>query len=296
MAKDLQISGFSPPPAIHCVSLQVEIRRAPWRLGSLGAQSSHVFYWMTRGQGRVSINGVLRGYGPNTLIFLPSGSVHSLIIGANTQGYAAYLHHDLPVPVPQDPAIMKATSMADQGLITGHFEHLIRENASGRTGSDHAMESHLTLLSVWIVRNTDENLWLNRAPASAAERLVSRFLIMLEAQHKQKHQVAEYASDLAVTTTHLTRQCQLTFGKSAIEMIQNRLIYAARLHLRETKLPMSAIAQQLGFSSLAYFSRLFHQKTGLTPSAFRALPRMPSDSLQNSKRTAPHQGQAQKSM
>jgi AraC-like DNA-binding protein len=50
--------------------------------------------------------------------------------------------------------------------------------------------------------------------------------------------------------------------------LQVRLARARSL-ITETDLALSAIAEQLGYSDIYYFSRQFHQQTGVTPSAFR---------------------------
>jgi len=53
------------------------------------------------------------------------------------------------------------------------------------------------------------------------------------------------------------------------EMLRLRLDYARRL-LCETSLPMSAIAEEVGFGDVYQFSRAFRRCTGTSPTAFRA--------------------------
>jgi AraC-like DNA-binding protein len=47
-------------------------------------------------------------------------------------------------------------------------------------------------------------------------------------------------------------------------------MYEARRLLLDTDMPAREIAEHLGFSSAAYFTRAFTQATGRTPSDFRA--------------------------
>ena len=53
-------------------------------------------------------------------------------------------------------------------------------------------------------------------------------------------------------------------------MAHDRLQLEAERDLVYTALDVKAIADTLGFSDAAYFSRFFAKRTGLNPSAFRA--------------------------
>ncbi|MEZ5912190.1 MAG: helix-turn-helix transcriptional regulator [Paracoccaceae bacterium] len=81
--------------------------------------------------------------------------------------------------------------------------------------------------------------------------------------------VADYASALGVTPTHLTRVCNKTCGRSAHDLLQDRVLFEARRMLAETKLPVKDVSAQLGFASAAYFTRAFQHRTGKTPTQFR---------------------------
>ena len=79
----------------------------------------------------------------------------------------------------------------------------------------------------------------------------------------------EFAAELGVTPTHLTRACRATCGRPASDLLQDRRLYEARRLLSETALPVKQISAALGFTSANYFTRAFHGKTGKTPSQFR---------------------------
>jgi AraC-like DNA-binding protein len=92
---------------------------------------------------------------------------------------------------------------------------------------------------------------------------------MLEREFRSGMGVADYAQALGVTPTHLTRCCRIVGGRPAKALLHDRLIYEARRLLTETDLPVWKIAGSLGFSSPAYFTRAFHQRTGQAPLTFR---------------------------
>ncbi|MEO1365467.1 MAG: helix-turn-helix transcriptional regulator, partial [Pseudomonadota bacterium] len=77
------------------------------------------------------------------------------------------------------------------------------------------------------------------------------------------------AAALGVTPTHLSRACKASTGRTAAELLTERTLYAARISLMETTVPIQDIARHLGFGSAAYFTRFMQQHTGQTPSALR---------------------------
>ena len=104
---------------------------------------------------------------------------------------------------------------------------------------------------------------------NASQRLMQAFVNMLERDFRTSRPLAEYARELGVTPTHLTRVCQQVNGKSASRLIQDRVLAEARMMLTNTDRKILEISDHLGFSSPAYFTRLFSQKQGVTPKAFR---------------------------
>ena len=78
-----------------------------------------------------------------------------------------------------------------------------------------------------------------------------------------------YSDELGVTPTHLTRALKAATGKTASDVLTERVLHAARCLLEETKQPAKDIARHLGFGSAAYFTRFIQQHTGQTPSQLR---------------------------
>lgn len=256
-------------PEIEIYTLPALVGRGRWRLQSLQSRQAHVFLWITRGQGQFRVGSVLRGFGPNSVLFIPAGLIHAVLPSANTQGYVGFLPENLPVPVPDLPGLIKATSIFDQGQMTGYFEQISLEYGADNLGSDHVIESYLTLLSVWIERNQSRNDWHNIATQPAANRLADRFLRRLEDNHQKSLSVSTYAAVLDVTPPHLGRVCRDILGKPTSELVQNRVILAAKYALADSDQKINSIANDLGFSSPAYFTRLFRQQAGLSPREFR---------------------------
>ncbi len=254
---------------IFQAALRAYVTRGVWRLEGERAHPAHRFFWITRGQGRISICGRMRGISPNTVLFVPAGLVHSLEIGNTTLGYMASIPDNLPVPVPANPARIRAASVFEQGQLTGFFEHIAAEINGREVGYDHAIESYLTLLSLWLERRQDKNDWPGSHPDTAPARLLARFKQGLERRQSPAPTVATCASALRVSPSHLSRVCREILDKPAATLIHERLILEAKYRLADSPQPIGEIAADLGFGSATYFSRLFHRETGISPRKFR---------------------------
>jgi len=255
---------------IHMSTLPGLVLNGRWRTESLRALGSHEFIWITRGQGRATVGATTRGISANNLLFIPAGKVHAISLSNSMQGYACYLPDDLAVPVPDRPCLIKAKSIFEQGQLTGYFEQISTEHLAQKIGASYAMESYMTLISVWVERNQALNDWPDAQMCSRSAHVVSMFFSRLEREYRYIQSVSAYAKMLKVTPTHLSRLCAFETGKSALELIQDRLILAAKCDLSDSNLKIREISERLGFTSAAYFTRFFGQHVGVSPSQYRA--------------------------
>lgn len=109
-----------------------------------------------------------------------------------------------------------------------------------------------------------------RPAETPAARLCSSYLEMVFDASAPFTGVAGYASSLGVTPGHLNRTVKAETGKNAGEWLDNARFALARELLYDRAMPLSEIAERLGFSEASYFSRFFRKMSGVTPSAFRA--------------------------
>jgi len=117
---------------------------------------------------------------------------------------------------------------------------------------------------------------------------MGRFTAALEDGYSSDDGVAEYAAALGVTPTHLARVCKATNNCSANTLIQNRKLLEAKAKLVQSADRISTIATQSGFASAAYFTRLFSQKTGVSPRSFRAQAKNDPESNRSRERVMAH--------
>lgn len=100
--------------------------------------------------------------------------------------------------------------------------------------------------------------------------LFNNFLKILESSYQTAAGCKTYAEKLNISVRHLNNVCHIMFGKSVSEIIETRKLLEARRLLIGTSKTVSEIGFDLGYNEKSYFTRVFHKKTGLTPTEFRA--------------------------
>jgi AraC-like DNA-binding protein len=233
--------------------------------------SEPLLLWFTKGQGRVTVAGVTRGYTPHNAIFIPAGVMHGFEVGPQVFGTAVFFGRDTEVTLPHTPLHLRIRESQAQVELNLYLDAIQRELESASPGQDRAARHYLGLLGVWLERQA-ARLAAENVPSDAARRLVMRYTVMLEREFRSGRGVADYAAALGVTPSHLTRCCNQACGRSALALLQDRRLFEARRLLSETALPVGRIARDLGFTSAAYFTRAFQHRTGKTPTAFRRAP------------------------
>lgn len=241
-----------------------------WRTEAMRSYGAPVLLWFTRGQGRITINGKTSGYTSHNAIFVPAGTMHGFEMNSTVHGMIVVfpVGVERELSLPEEPVHLRLHE-ADQHIeLNRLIENLQTELESGNLASDRAMLCHAGLLSVWIERQM-RALDVEEPEEDAASRLAAAYSALVEQDFHSTKSVRDYAKDLGVTPTHLSRVCNKACGRPASAILADRVHYEARRLLTETHMPIKDIASSLGFASAAYFTRAFQNHTGRTPSQFR---------------------------
>lgn len=105
--------------------------------------------------------------------------------------------------------------------------------------------------------------------------ILQRFEQSLKTYYHQSHtlpalpSVEYFADQLNLSANYLSDLLKSLTGKSTLEHIHHQVIEMAKHKILATNQSMAQIAFELGFEYPQYFSRLFKNKTGMTPKQFR---------------------------
>lgn len=241
-------------------------RSEAWRSDAAQSLDHPILFWITRGQGRIMLDCKMRGVGPNTAVFIPPQTLFSYELFAAPQGMVVSLPRDDSAGFPRQAALLKASTVQMQSEVTGLIDSLSRELSELRPGQRRAVMAYSMMIGVWL----DRALTLQpQEEPGKSDRVLRKFSHVVSIGHREGKSLGDFAADLQVTPTHLTRLTQNAIGKPASAVLQERVIQAACSALRDTDTPVQDIAERLGFSSPAYFTRAFQAHTGKSPSAYR---------------------------
>ncbi|MCH2077135.1 MAG: AraC family transcriptional regulator [Rhodobacteraceae bacterium] len=239
------------------------------------AEEAHLLIWFTKGQGRLMIEGKRMAFASNSIVFLPAGTPHAFEVKPGTFGTAVRITPHPTLELPTRPLLHRTRDLLLHSEFVSLFEAMQREAARPLDGaSAKADRMHAGILGVWLERQP--NHLKTAENQNASEKLAERYTKLLEERYASGTNVGALADELGVTPTHLTRVCQNAAGASAHQLLNQRIMYEARSLLTGTDRPVKRIAEGLGFSSAAYFTRAFLKTTGQTPSDFRRKSKPPA--------------------
>lgn len=116
---------------------------------------------------------------------------------------------------------------------------------------------------------TRENV--NQGILSKFESILQDYFSSDKPQNVGLPSVAYCASKLHLSNNYFGDLVKKETGKTAQEYIQNKVIDTAKERILDMDKSVSQIAYDLGFKYPQHFTRLFKQKTGVTPNEYRSL-------------------------
>ena len=104
-----------------------------------------------------------------------------------------------------------------------------------------------------------------------AQVITQKFEILVDKMYVDTKNVGDYADELNITPNYLTTTVKKLTGKSAKDIIQDRLLVESKSLLKFSGLDIGEIAYRLNFQEPTHFTRFFKKLSGLTPNQFRQM-------------------------
>lgn len=275
-----EVRHGQPDDCLHYESVAVRGAEMDWTIPAHRHAGLHQFQWLAGGSVRGTIDGRDFAADAPVLLMLAPGSVHGFTYTRDAVG------HQVSVPTATLHQLLAGSGLADAELGTSFvlsgaqvdqagecpqlFARIAAEFRAQQPGRVHALLACATLLAVQFLRCHGEHFAREKAQG-ARDTLVQRYRALVEQEYRAHRPLSFYADALGVTPDHLSRSCRNAMKQSALQVLHERLLLEARRLLAYTALPVTEVAQQLGYDDPAYFSKFFSRSVGNTPSEYRAL-------------------------
>lgn len=248
----------------------------------------HNYYtiiWITKGTGTHLIDFKTYNINPDTIFFLSPEQVHDLQMQPDHTGYVMLFTSDFIEQngIPQhwlqdsgfffrcdDVAPLLIPDSCDKSRLLQLIQGISKEYHQQMKFYEEAIGSllKLFLLECKRIYNTLPVERIERSNAGGT--LIKQFKDLLDNHFTQWHKVAEYAQALHITPNYLNEIVTQETGKSAKDMIINRIMLEAKRFATYSETSVKEVAYTLGFDDPAHFSKLFKKQEEQGFTEFRA--------------------------
>lgn len=262
---------------VHVETLHSRSARYNWEIAPHSHEGLQQVLWAREGGGIARLDREAIAFAAPAIIVVPPGAVHGFTWQPGSDGHVLTLAAGYTASLARDAEAAIARSLdaarvlaldpggEEAGLMSHLFARLERELRFGALGMATAVAAHVQLLMVAIARLAPAGT----AAAAPGAELWQRFRDAVEAGFRTRHAVADIAAGLPVTRGRLDAICRRHAGRTAQQVIHDRIVLEAQRSLIYTGLTVAEIAYALGFADPAYFTRFFAREAGETPGEFR---------------------------
>ena len=213
-----------------------------------------------------------------SIFVLRPGQVHQLVLKAGSSGYLIAFKREF-YNGNEKMANQRLRKMANRNhyrldrdafeKMMPIFAHCFREYKDKEEGYEDVIKANMNIFFVKLLRHSKFHQGTSNSQKPYEEERLHQFTELLDAQLSAHKEVSYYSEMLNLSTYQLNAITKSLAGKTASEMINERIILEARRDLLATSDQVNQIGYRLGYDDPSYFTRFFRKHTGYSPEAFR---------------------------
>lgn len=166
------------------------------------------------------------------------------------------------------PPVLELKKNGQQKTILELIGKLKEEFHSKNEDKANILRSYLHVLLIQLKRMFQPTNSVS-SEVSAKNELAKKFKLLIEKNFIQKKSVSEYAELLHISAGHLNDTVQATTGKTASDLIHERIILEAKRLLYHSEKSVKEIGYALNYDDPSYFAKFFKNHSAMTPDEFR---------------------------
>ena len=238
--------------------------------------------WVKSGTGSQLIDNQTYSITPNTLYLISKGQVHNFQEGKDMEAYVigfspSFLSTYSPLrfsiiskklkkftSIPIKASVIAALDLLILQMLREY--HLPKSTIGRNETLSWFLMIFLTIIERSIHRIAPPNELLK---PDYKFSIFQELLQLIEINYKSQHQLSFYTQKLGISARNLTSYAKIHSGKTAKQLIVQRIVSEAKRLLIFTPQNLKEVAMNLGFEETSYFIRVFRIQTQTTPQVFR---------------------------
>ena len=278
MINNAELNGTAVLPEVQVLPIHSQL--------TSGARSfrdkRHRAISLRSGQGMVHLQSGPIPFDAPCMIWLPADAGTAITMHAGTRGVILSLSEvGLAQAIAVGPMADSLRSIVSLPFVSSRLEpdeadrfhrclERLRAELEAEQPGHNDVVRHLTaVLSIDIWRLTRP---LDQSAQSSDRMITTRFLQMVEQNLRAQWPIARYAEELQISPERLSAILRKTTERAPLALIHARIIQEANVLLTNSGMQIADIAENLGFSDPAYFSRFYKRMTGYSPNRQRRDP------------------------
>ena len=270
------------PDLLHCESIPERSRLHGWRIRPhRHADLVHILF-ISQGSVELELEGTSYQLQGMAAIIVPAMTIHGFLFSSDIQGHiitlakplADHLHSAL-----NDGKVLKKAdfyrlasthSTTRIAKLVTQIDQEYRYPALGRNQLLEALTQVLTIeLERLVVPAQASVKRLGPQRREKGRQHLEQFQTLIEQRYREQPGIEDFARQLDISSAHLNLLCRKMVGLSALQVLHERILLEAKRQLTYTNMTIAQIADSLGFSEPAYFTRFFKRNTAMAPREFR---------------------------
>lgn len=262
---------------VHCETIAARSSGYRWEIGLHRHDTFLQFLYIRTGSGDALLPAGTVVLQPPCVIAVPPGPVHGFRFSPDIDGLVVTLVPDRlgpaadpagPLAVLAEPVVLALEAgTADTHYLETTFFRIAAEYGDERPAREEMLEAHVATVILMLGRLLAPAIPDTLPDVNAARVRALHDLILKH--HRAQLTVEGYARLMGLSPTHLSRTVRQVTGRTVHDLIMERSMEEARRALLFTGYSVQDIAENLGYSDPAYFSRCFRRQVGMTPRAWR---------------------------